>query len=42
MFIATTAREIRQYRENELSTLDIVSEKIYDTNGKIKNIRYIC
>ena len=40
-FITTTERAIRQYRENELSTSDVVLQKIYDTNGEIGKLRYI-
>ena len=35
-FITTTEQEITQYRENELSTSDVVSEKIVTQMVRVK------
>ena len=40
-YITTTEREIRQYRENELCTSDVISEKILDVKDDIEQLRYI-
>ena len=40
-FITTQERQIKQYRENELLTREVVSQKINEIKGDVENMRYI-